>query len=480
MGSLWGRTPRRAAPTSLNRLLTLAASRAPDSVTETIKKYGCPGTIYRGSASREGIVRSRTGLVALITVVLVAVVACGPGPAGRSDSSAAPPTADHHAMRLAAAATFPKQVRAQFEQLLGLHALLAVRQMRSVTAAAPAFGQAAGLSLQANTDALSRLVASAYGGGQADRFTQLWQRHLGDLLAYAKGVAGTDTSAKQQARAALLADATAYGSWLAGASKGRVQADDAGAGVRVHVQELMAQADAYAARDYQRAYRIERQAYEHMFTAGAGLAKASLTPEVAVGVDTPPEQLRSAFAMLLGEHMELIVDAQRATFAGGSEFRAAAAQVNANTAALTKAMAALVGPAKAAEFQSAWANHVEGLMAYTAAAADNDQTAKTVAKQNLDGFAERLALYFSDIVKNLLAADPLTEAITAHDAHLINHVDAYAAKDYPKAQQLEREGYLQMLGVANTLVGAIQRTVKPRLPVGGSKTGGGGLACRRR
>jgi hypothetical protein len=103
-----------------------------------------------------------------------------------------------------------------------------------------------------------------------------------------------------------------------------------------------------------------------------------------------------------------------------------------------------------------------------------------VAKQNLDGFAERLALYFSDIVKNLLAADPLTKAITAHDTHLINHVDAYAAKDYPRAQQMELEGYQQMLGVANTLMGAIQRTVKPGLPVGGSKTGDGGTAvCRR-
>jgi hypothetical protein len=107
----------------------------------------------------------------------------------------------------------------------------------------------------------------------------------------------------------------------------------------------------------------------------------------------------------------------------------------------------------------------------------------TAAKQNLDGFAERLALYFSDIVRNELATDPLTQAITAHDTHLINHVDAYAAKDYPKAQQMELEGYQQMLGVANTLVGAIQRTVKPKLPVGGSKTGGGGMAgmvCRRR
>ena len=425
---------------------------------------------------------SRTGLAALTIIVLVTAAACSASPAGRSESSAAPPTAGYHATRMArmaAATTSPKQVRAQFEQLLGLHALLAVRQMRSVMAAGPAFGQVAGVSLQANTDGLGRLVASAYGGANADRFTQLWQRHLVDLMSYAKAVAGKDASAKQQARVALLADADAYGSWLQEASKGRVRARDAAAAVRMHVQELMEQADASAARDYGQAYRIEREAYEHMFTAGAALAKASLTPEVAVGLDTPPERLRSAFAMLLGEHMELIVDAQRATFAGAPEFDAAAAQVNANTATLAKALGGIVGPKRAAEFQRAWANHVEGLMAYTAAVAGNDEAAKTVAKENLDGFAERLALYFSDIVKNVLATGPLTQAITAHDQHLIDQVDAYAAKDYPKAQEMELEGYQQMLGVANTLTDAIQRTVQPKLPVGGSKTGGGGMACRR-
>jgi hypothetical protein len=390
---------------------------------------------------------------------------------------------DHHVIRMAAAAaapTSPKQVRAAFEQLLGLHALLAVRQMRSVVAGAPDFGQVAGASLQANTDALTRVVASAYGRPQADRFRQVWQRHLADLMAYAKGLAATNTAATGTARAALLADANAYGSWLAGASKGRVTASEAAAGVRMHVEELMRQADAYAAKDYTQADRIERAAYEHMFTAGAGLAKASVTPEVAVGLDAPPEKLRSAFAMLLGEHMELIVETQRATFAGAPQFKAAAAQVNANTNDLTKAMAAIVGPAKAREFQAAWAKHVEGLLAYTAAVAGNDQNAKAVAKQNLDGFAERLGLYFSDIIKNALSAGPLTEAITAHDTHLTDHVDAYAAKDYTKAQQMELEGYQQMLQVANTIVSAIQRTVKPQLPVGGSQTGGGGTAHQRR
>ena len=426
--------------------------------------------------------RSRAGLIALVTFVLAAAVGCAADTADRSGSSAAPPVGQQ-AISLAAATAAqasPRQVRAQFEQLLGLHALLAVRQMRSVVAAAPELQRAIEAALQANTDALSRLVASAYGGAPADRFTPLWRRHLADLMAYAKGVAGNDSSATQTARTLLVADADAYGSWLAEASKGRVGASDAAAGVRMHVEELMAQADAYAARDYARAYRVELAAYEHMFSAGGGLAKAGLPPEVAVGLDAPPERLRSAFAMLLGEHLELVVDAQRATFAGSQEFQAASAQVNANTSALTKAMAGIVGPEKAKEFQRAWANHVEGLMAYTAAVAGNDQAAKTVAKQNLEGFAERLGLYFSDVVRNVLAADPVTEAITAHDQHLIDHVDAYAAKDYTRAQQLELEGYQQMLGVANTLVGAIQRTVKPELPVGGSKTGGGGTAvCRR-
>jgi hypothetical protein len=419
--------------------------------------------------------------IALFAFVLAAAAASAPATAGRPASSAAGPAAGHRTVSMAVATRVqPAQLRAQFEQLLGLHALLAVRQMRSVVAVAPDFVPVANASLLENTDALSKLVASVYGNAQGGRFKQLWQGHITDLFAYANGVAGKDTAAARKARAALLADANAYGAWLAGASKGRVRAGDAATGVRMHVEELMEQLDAYAARDYGKAYRIERQAYEHMFTAGAGLAKAAVTPELAVGLDSPPEKLRSGLAMLLGEHLELIVEAQRATFAGSAQFKAAAAQVNANTTALTRAMSAIVGAKKAAEFEAAWANHVEGLLAYTAAVARKDESAKATAKKNLDAFAARLALYFSGVVHNQLAVEPLTNALAMHDAHLVDHVDAYAAKNYPEAVRIELDGYRQMLGVANTLVDAVQRTVKPRLPVGGTQTGGGGTAyCRR-
>jgi hypothetical protein len=442
-------------------------------------------TCRLGVASGEGgIVRTRMriGLVIVVTLVFAAAAACASSTTRRSGSPAASPAiGHHHSIHLAvakAAKTSPEQLRAEFEQLLGQHAFLAMRVMRSMVLPAPDFHQAATASLQQNTGALSRIVASGYGRAQADRFTQLWQRHITDLVAYANAVASHNAPAQQTARAALMADADAYGSWLAAASKGRIRASDAAASVRMHVDELMAQLDAYAARDYNRAYQIERPAYEHMFTAGATLAKGSLPPELAVGLDTAPSKLRSAFAMLLGEHLELIIDAQRATFAGSPEFNAAGAQINANTTALAQAMGVIVGPQKAAEFQSAWADHVDGLMAYTAAVTSRDEAGKVAAENRLNSFAVTLAAYFSKVVRNQLDVVPLTGAITTHDRHLIDQVEAYAAKDYARAQQMELEGYRQMLGVASTLVDAIQRTVKPGLPAGGSQTGGGGTARR--
>ena len=418
--------------------------------------------------------RLRAGLVTLVILASAAAAACAPAADGRAGPAALPAAAAHHA----ATQPSPRQLRAQFDQLLGLHTLLAVRLMRSVVSPAPDFRQAAAASLQQNTDALTKLVASAYGGAQGDRFKQLWQAHVTDLFSYANGAASHDQPAQQAARAALLGYCNAYGAWFAGASKGRVRASDAAAGVRMHVQDLMRQLDAYAARDYDQAYRLEREAYEHMFTAGATMAKASVTPETAVGFDTPPERLRSAFAMLLGEHLELIIDAQRATFAGSPQFKAAAAQVNANTTALTQAMAAVAGPQQAARFQSAWADHVDGLMAYTAAVAGRDEAGKAAAEKRLDGFAVNLAAYFAAVVRNKLDVSSLTGAITMHDRHLIDQVNAYAAGDYDQAQRMELDGYQQMLAVAETLVDAIQRTVRPNLPVGGSKTGGGGMAHR--
>ncbi|MFL6104798.1 MAG: hypothetical protein ACJ74K_16090 [Actinomycetes bacterium] len=424
--------------------------------------------------------RVRAGLTALATVAAMAAAGCTAdgGNDAPTPAAATATTAHHHTTTPTALApdATPREVRGRFEQLLGQHALLAMRLARSEVDRTPDLQQVVQSSQAANTDALHQAVGVTFDGAQADRFQQLWKGYTDDLAAYAAGTATGNSAGTQEARNALLESCKDWGAWLDSASGGRVQAAEATRSAQARVTELMDQADAYAAKDYKRAYKLERDTYERTYGAGTTLAKASLPAKEAAGLDAAPEQLRSAFAMLLGEHMELVVDAQRATFAGSPEFRAAATQLNANTATLTRAMAGIVGPQKAAEFQRAWANHVEGLVAYTTAVADKDEAARTVAKKNLDGFAERLALFFSDVVRNVLTTEPLTEAITAHDAHLIDQVDAYAAKDYTRAQQSQDEGYQQMVGVANVLVDAIQKVMAKAMPAGGSKTGGGGMA----
>jgi hypothetical protein len=430
---------------------------------------------------REGIVRVRVGLTVLVAVVVATAVGCTSGGGDKAaPAAAATATTTAHHMAPAPAAlpadASPREVRARFEQLLGQHALLAMRLARSEADKAPDLQQVVESSLAANTGALEQAAGVTFDATQANRFQQLWKGYTDDLAAYANSAATGNSAGTQEARTALLDSCKDWGAFLDEASGGRVQAAEATKTAQARVTDLMGQADAYADKDYDKAYKLEREAYQRTYGAGTTLAKASLPAKEAADLDKAPEQLRSAFAMLLGEHMELIVDAQRATFAGSSEFEAAAAQINANTATLAKAMGGIVGPEKAAEFQRAWANHVEGLMAYTSAVADKDEAAKTVAKENLDGFAERLALYFSDVVRNVLTTDPLTEAITAHDTHLIAQVDAFAAKDYARAQQVQDEGYQQMLGVANVLVDAIEKVMAAAMPAGGSKTGGGGMA----
>jgi hypothetical protein len=397
--------------------------------------------------------RLRLGLVGLVIVALVAAAGCTSSKSSSSNQSqsqaqATPTTSaqsagEHAGMDMGATPALDASPQARalsFDQLFGQNALMSVRLSRDLLTPEPNPRQASLNGLQSSNQNLSKLVASSYGGPEGGRFQDVWEHQTSNLSDYADAVAKQDTAAKDKARTALLADATAFGDWLASASKGKVDAAAATAVVKAHVQDLMAQVDAYAAKDYNQAYKLERQAYERLFSNGVMVAKGSVSPKIAAGYDAPTEKLRAAFAMLLGEHMEMIIEAQRATFAGQDQFKAAAAQVNANTAAITQGMAGIVGPQQAKEFQAAWAEHVNGLIAYTAAVADTNTDAKTKAVDELNQLAVDLAVYFSHVVKNQQAVVPLTGAVTAHDTHLTDQADAYAAKDYAKAQQLENAG----------------------------------------
>src|SRR6185503_7193660 len=98
-------------------------------------------------------------------------------------------------------------------------------------------------------------------------------------------------------RAALLAQCDDWGAFLDDASAGRIEAATATRNAQARVEQLMGQVDAYAGRNYAKAYTLERQAYEGAYGAGTTLARASLTSKEAAGLNKAPENLRSAFAM---------------------------------------------------------------------------------------------------------------------------------------------------------------------------------------
>ena len=165
--------------------------------------------------------RSRTGPIILAIVLLAAAAACDSKPTSRQSSSpsSTQATEQHGEHQGAGKATTPKDLAAELQQYFAVHTLLALRQTRSVLTANASYREAADHELEEYTEELSEVVGGAYGDAQGDRFKQVWERTTSDVGAYADAVAGKDASAKQQARAALEADANAYGSWLAEASK---------------------------------------------------------------------------------------------------------------------------------------------------------------------------------------------------------------------------------------------------------------------
>jgi hypothetical protein len=379
-------------------------------------------------------------------------------------------------------AVTPQQVRLQLEQLLGQHAILAVRLMRGKLNRSPDFVEAATAALGKNTDELSVIVASAYGPEGGNGFKQLWAQHVSSLFAYSKGLADKDAAAQRNAKAELDRYTGDFGAFVSSATKGELPAAQVTAGVKTHIHHLISQVDAYGAGDYAAAYRLEREAYAAMFSTGKGLAAATVSArpgELPAGFDDPPQQLRSALGRLLGEHSELIVDATRAVIAKGAEFEQAAAALDGNTRDIGQAMTAVFGPQGAAQFGRLWATHVDAVVRFATAVAESDAAGQAQARARLDRFAQDFGRYLATLVKGKAAAEAFVAAAHQHDQQLLTSIMSYARGDYPTAHQITYEGYQHMFAIAESLADAIEGMAAKQLPKGGAATGGGGTAGDR-
>jgi hypothetical protein len=369
-------------------------------------------------------------------------------------------------------------LRSELERLLGAHVLLADEVVRGQLLGREDVVRASSASVGRNTDELVKAVTSLAGPQTGEQFRTTWERHVEVLGQYATALEKGDEAGQQAARDAYDEAEAELATALSAVVGGKVPQADLTAATTAHGQHLLGQADAYAAKDYAKAASIQRDAFAHMIVMadvlarGVAAAKGLPTTEL----DTPRRDLHSALSRLLAEHMGLMVQVLRATQDESPDLAAAGEALNANTADIGAAIGTLFGADASRQFLGLWAAHIEGLI--DVARNSDDPEAQRAGREAQQQYAPQLARFLATATQERLPAIDLAAALTVHDDHLLNMVDAYAAEDYEESQQEADAGYDHMMELAGVLAVAIGDTKAAALPQGGAATGGGGTAGR--
>ena len=165
-------------------------------------------------------------------------------------------------------------LRVTLDRLLGEHAVLAMLATQKGLSGDADFEAIAG-ALDQNGVELSQAIGSVYGDEAADTFLNgpsLWRDHIKFFVDYTVALAKKDKAGQQEAVDNLTGYTGAFSGFLAQATG--LPQDALQEGVTQHVMQLKGQLDAYAAGDYDEAYRLFREAYQHMVMTGDTLAGA--------------------------------------------------------------------------------------------------------------------------------------------------------------------------------------------------------------
>jgi hypothetical protein len=435
-----------------------------------------------------GTTRARRGTSAVVLLAtLLAATGCGsasPSSTGAAgDALHAPHAAPLSPPQAAAAAqagtTSAVELRSTLERLLGAHVLYADELARARLSGRQELIAAASASVERNQQQLVDAITALDGPQVGQEFSAAWQNHVTVLGDYGTALREKDTAGQQAARAAYVDAERRLAQSFRTLTGATVPAPALAQAATAHGDHLLAQADAFAAGDYTRAYAVQREAFAHLIMAADVLARGIATAQgLPTGeLDAPRRQLQTALSRLLAEHMGLMVQLMRAAAEESPDFAAAGAAVNANTSELGGAIQTLYGEQASRQFLDIWAGHVEALVEYARSAdEDLDEVEREQLRQSGADYAPQLARFLAGATGQRLPAIELAAELTEHDEHLRDQVDAYAAGDLEQSQVLAERGYTHMFELAQTLAVAIGDAVAARLPQGGPATGGGGLA----
>jgi hypothetical protein len=169
-------------------------------------------------------------------------------------------------------------------------------------------------------------------------------------------------------------------------------------------------------------------------------------------------QLRVTLNQLLGEHALLAIKATQRGLVGGKDFPAVAKQLDANSVAISKAIASVYGAAAGQQFlngKNLWRAHIKYFVDYTVAKAKHDKAGQKKAVANLMAYIQTQAAFFAKATG--LPKQALVNDLTAHVLQLKGQLDAYAARNYAEAAQLQHGAYVHMGMTADILASAIAK-----------------------
>ncbi len=291
---------------------------------------------------------------------------------------------------------------------------------------------AAKAALDGNTADLADAVGSLAGDEQGAAFQQLWDAHIGYFVDYAVAVKSGDQAAADAAQAELAGYTTDAGAFFETISDGNLPAAAVAEALTMHVTTLTAAIDALAAGEPTASDTLKAAA-DHVgmdaTTLATGLAAgAGLSGDASDDAST----LRSTLTALLQEHVYLAAYAVFSAYTadGGVEspaFTAAAATLDANSVALSDAVASLSTDEDGAAFLDLWREHIGFFVDYAVADASGDEDGRQAALADLDGYRPEAGAFFEKISSGELPADDVAAGLGMHVSTLAGAIDSLAA-----------------------------------------------------
>lgn len=291
---------------------------------------------------------------------------------------------------------------------------------------------AAKAALDGNTADLADAVGSLAGDEQGAAFQDLWDAHIGYFVDYAVAVKSGDQAAADAAQAELAGYTTDAGAFFEQISAGNLPAAAVAGALTMHVTTLTAAIDALAAGDPTASDTLKAAA-DHVgmdaTTLATGLAAgAGLSGDASDDAST----LRSTLTALLQEHVYLASYAVFTAYTadGGVEspaFTAAAATLDANSVALSEAVASLSTTEDGAAFLDLWRAHIGFFVDYAVADASGDEDGRQSALADLDGYRPEAGAFFDKVSGGELPADDVAAGLGMHVSTLAGAIDSLAA-----------------------------------------------------